>query len=148
MLPIWGRTEWSERAHICSESTEGDIGVGGKAGEKDLKLGEGSGDEVWEAGTDSWVEGRCQEWGHRGGNDAQVTGEEKGAGKVRGRSVVWHLLLALRFQVDKRNLMDVDKTERRRRRKVVKGARRKSRHFEGPLKGQFIVSDELPRACL
>lgn len=77
-----------------------------------------------------------------------MTGEEKGAGKVRGRSVVWHLLLALRFQVDKRNLMDVDKTERRRRRKVVKGARRKSRHFEGPLKGQFIVSDELPRACL
>ena len=53
LLPIWGRTEWSERAYICSESTEGDIGVGGKAGEKDLKLGEGSGDEVWEAGTDS-----------------------------------------------------------------------------------------------
>lgn len=78
-----------------------------------------------------------------------MTGEEKGAGKVRGRSVVWRLLLALRFQVDKRNLTDVDKKERRRRRKVGKGAgRRKSRHFEGPLKGQFIISDELPRGCL
>ena len=74
-----------------------------------------------------------------------MTGEEKGTGKVRGRSVVWPLLLALRFQVDKRNLMDVEKKERRRGRKAGKGAgRRKSRHFEGLLKGPFIVSDELP----
>ena len=78
-----------------------------------------------------------------------MTGEEKGAGKVRGRRVVWRLLLALRFQVGKRNLTDVEKKERRRRRKAGKGAtRRKSRHFEGLLKGQFIISDELPRGCL
>ena len=43
-----------------------------------------------------------------------MTGEEKGTGKVRGRSVIWPLLLALRFQVDKRNLTDVEKNERRR----------------------------------
>ena len=78
-----------------------------------------------------------------------MTGEEKGTGKVRGRSVIWPLLLVLQFQVDKRNLMDVEKNERRRRRKVGKGAgRRKSRHFEGLLKGPFIVSDELPGGCL
>lgn len=54
MLPIRGRKGLSER-------TAGDVGVGGEAGEKNLKLREGSGDEVWEAGTDSGVEGRCQE---------------------------------------------------------------------------------------
>lgn len=61
MLPIRGRKGQSERAHICSERTEGDVGVEGEAGEKDLKLREGSGDEVWEAGTDSGAERRCQE---------------------------------------------------------------------------------------
>ena len=61
MLPIRGRKGLSERAHICSERTAGDVGVGGEAGEENLKLREGSGDEVWEAGTDPSAEGRCQE---------------------------------------------------------------------------------------
>ena len=73
-----------------------------------------------------------------------MTGEEKGTGKVRGRSVVWPLLLALRFQVDKRNLTDVEKNERRRRRKVGKGAGR-SGEWDSKEVGNIIFPSETCR---
>lgn len=49
MLPNWGRKGLSERI-------KGDVGVGGEAGEKNLKLREGR--MKGEAGTDSGVGGK------------------------------------------------------------------------------------------